>query len=151
MTVKSAPKIRSAQSDDLEALLSLYDFLHEGDLPIANDVAKQNFDHILASPYLRLFVTEYCDQLISSCYLNIIHNLTRGGAPYAVIENVVTHPEFRRQGFGREIMRYTLNAAWELGCYKVMLMTGRKANISFYEEVGFDSSAKWALIAKPGS
>lgn len=149
MTLEAAPTIRSAQSDDLKVLLTLYEFLHEADLPMAEDVARKNFNHILASPYLDIFVTEYCGRLVSSCYLNVIHNLTRGGAPYGVIENVVTHPEFRRQGFGKEILRHALNAAWEKRCYKVMLMTGREASIAFYEEAGFDSSAKWALLAKP--
>lgn len=151
MTDELAPKIRLALSDDLEALLSLYEFLHDVDLPITSDIARENFDHIIASPYLNLFVTEFHGQLVSSCYLNVIHNLTRGGAPYGVIENVVTHPEFRRQGLGQEIMRYALTAAWEMGCYKVMLMTGREENIPFYEGVGFDSSAKWGLLAKPRS
>lgn len=149
MADESVPRIRLALSDDLEALLSLYKFLHDVDLSITRDVARENFDHIIASPYLNLFVIEFRGQLVSSCYLNVIHNLTRGGAPYGVIENVVTHPQFRRKGFGQSIVRYALNAAWETGCYKVMLMTGREENIPFYEGVGFDSSAKWGLLAKP--
>jgi len=37
------------------------------------------------------------------------------------------------------------------GCYKVMLLTGRKdkATVQFYESAGFNGREKLAFIAKP--
>lgn len=34
----------------------------------------------------------------------VVANLTRGAKPYAVVENVVTHPGFRRRGYGRTVL-----------------------------------------------
>jgi len=45
-----------------------------------------------------------------------------------------------------------LREAWVEGCYKVMLLTGRKdeAISRFYESAGFDRPAKQAFVARPG-
>jgi GNAT superfamily N-acetyltransferase len=40
-----------------------------------------------------------------------VPNLTRGGSPYALIENVVTHHDFRKRGFGKQILNFALAAA----------------------------------------
>ncbi|WP_433538744.1 GNAT family N-acetyltransferase [Micromonospora sp. CA-249363] len=42
-----------------------------------------------------------------------------------MIENVVVEESRRGTGLGRQIMAGTLQAAWDAGCYKAMLMTGR--------------------------
>ena len=89
--------------------------------------------------------------LMLACVLCIIPNLTRGLKPYGVIENVVTHADHRRQGYGRLVLEHALQHAWSQNCYKVMLLTGRKSEavFGFYESVGFDRHAKQAFLAKP--
>lgn len=81
----------------------------------------------------------------------VIPNLTRGGRPYGLIENVVTHADFRKRGIGKALLAHTLAYAWSVHCYKVMLMTGRKdeATLRFYEGAGFDRHSKQAFVAKP--
>jgi GNAT superfamily N-acetyltransferase len=83
--------------------------------------------------------------------LIVIPNLTRGARPYGLIENVVTHPEYRKQGIGSNLLRYALRLAWEKQCYKVMLLTGRKQEetLRFYESVGFQRGIKTGFVAKP--
>jgi hypothetical protein len=46
-----------------------------------------------------------------------------------------------------------MRPAWAAGCYKVMLMTGRKdeATFSFYGAAGFARDLKQAFIAKAGA
>ncbi|MCG8545658.1 MAG: GNAT family N-acetyltransferase, partial [Alphaproteobacteria bacterium] len=79
---------------------------------------------------------------VTSCTLIVIPNLTRGGAPYALIENVVTHPDHRKRGYGRAVLTEAIAAAWRHGCYKVMLLTGprRPATLKFYADVGFEQT-----------
>lgn len=47
-------------------------------------------------------------------------------------------------------MEYALNKAWEKGCYKVMLCTGRneKSTLKFYEACGLKSGIKTVFITK---
>ena len=84
-------------------------------------------------------------------YLNVIPNLTRGGAPYAIIENVVVDEAHRGQGIGKQIMAATLDVAWDAGCYKAELTTGsqRESTHAFYRACGMSSDSKTAFIARP--
>jgi GNAT superfamily N-acetyltransferase len=74
--------------------------------------------------------------------LIVIPNLTRGGKPYGLIENVVTHVGYRGRGYGTRILHAAVAAAWDAGCYKVMLMTGSKqpSTLRFYESAGFEQT-----------
>lgn len=80
--------------------------------------------------------------LVTSCVLVIIPNLTRSGQPYALIENIVTNADHRRQGQGKGILDAACAQAWAHHCYKVMLMAGTSdpATLRFYENAGFAQS-----------
>lgn len=69
----------------------------------------------------------------------VVPSLARGGRGYAVIENVVTHPECRRLGRGSAVVGAAVEAAWAANCYKVSLATGsqRESTLRFYEKAGF--------------
>nr|WP_232530653.1 GNAT family N-acetyltransferase [Microlunatus antarcticus] len=101
---------------------------------------------------LRLFVLERRSEVVATTYLNIIPNLTRGGRPYAVTENVVVEESYRGVGLGKAVMAGTLHAAWEAGAYKAMLMTGssRASTHAFYRACGFVGDVKTAYFARPG-
>jgi GNAT superfamily N-acetyltransferase len=83
----------------------------------------------------------------------MVPNLTRACRPYGVIENVVTLADRRGRGLGKAVLAQALSVAWGQGCYKVMLMTGRKdeATYRFYEAAGFNRHDKQAFIAKAPS
>jgi GNAT superfamily N-acetyltransferase len=59
-----------------------------------------------------------------------------------LIENVVTHGDFRKRGYGKQILNSAATAAWNAGCYKVMLMTGsgKPETLKFYLDAGFEQS-----------
>ena len=139
--------------DDLSALLRLYPHLHAADDPLPEvAVIDAIWSEILANPRLVYFGGFAGQSLVSSCTITIVPNLTRGCRPYGLIENVVTHADFRRRGLGAAVIDAALTYAWSVNCYKVMLMTGRKddATRQFYQAVGFDADAKKAFVAKPG-
>ncbi|WP_424705406.1 N-acetyltransferase family protein [Kitasatospora acidiphila] len=142
---------REAGPQDLTDVLRLYGQLHPNDPELANGVAATTYARILESPGLCLFVLERNGAVVATTYLNVIPNLTRSAAPYAVIENVVVDATLRGTGLGKQIMAGTLQAAWDAGCYKAMLMTGSRtpATHAFYRACGFSPDAKTAYLARP--
>ena len=145
-------KFRTVRPDELSAILVLYQHLHETDIPMPGEnVIRSVWDEIIHDPKIQLFVADFEDKLVSSCILTIIPNLTRGARPYGIIENVVTHAEYRRQGISTNLLRHTLQKAWEKDCYKVMLLTGPKQEtvLRFYERAGFARGVKTGFIAYP--
>jgi len=145
---------REILESELDEMLELYKHLHVSDDPLpARDKVDAVWRGIREDANLKYFGVFAAGELVSSCTLTIIPNLTRGCRPYAVIENVVTHADFRRRGYGRAVLEYALEHAWKRDCYKVMLLTGRKdeGTYRFYESAGFDRHAKQAFLARPGN
>jgi len=145
--------IRELLGSELDELLRLYEHLHVADDPLpGREQVEALWHQIQQNPDLKYFGVFLDGRLVSSCTLAIIPNLTRGCRPYGAIENVVTHAEFRRKGYGRQVLNHALVFAWRKGCYKVMLLTGRQdeGTYQFYESIGFDRHAKQAFLAKPG-
>ena len=143
---------RKLHESELDQLLTLYSHMHDVDDPLPErNVVVDVWREILDNPCFRCFGTFVDRKLVSSCTLSVIPNLTRGCRPYGVIENVVTHAGYRRKGYAGGILKHALSYAWRRGCYKVMLLTGRKSEgvYKFYESVGFDGRAKQAFLAKP--
>ncbi|MGP8080992.1 MAG: GNAT family N-acetyltransferase [Dehalococcoidales bacterium] len=142
--------IRVAEEHDFEDIMNLLRQLNPDDPVITDGRDKRVFKLILKESNLRILVLEENGKIISTCYLNIIPNLTRDAMPYAIIENVVTDTAFRNQGYGRKLMRYALDSAWKAGCYKVMLQTGSKRDSThkFYTSCGFVEGEKFAFNAR---
>lgn len=142
---------RLIRDDELSGLLALYRQLNPSDAPLLPDRAAATFETILANPWQQLFVTEHEGQLVATCALALVPNLTRGARPYGVIENVVTDAAYRRRRFGTEALRAALSFARQNDCYKVMLFTGSKRpeTLAFYERVGFLRGDKTGFIARP--
>lgn len=140
---------REAEAGDFDGVMRLYRQLHPRDQLGGGEA--EVFAEILRTPGLRLFVLEIDGLVVATTYFNLIPNLTRGAAPYAVIENVVVDADRRGTGLGKEIMAHTLQAAWDAGCYKVMLMTGSRtpATHQFYKACGFDPGEKTAYVSHP--
>lgn len=145
--------LRRATTHDLPAILRLYRFLNPDD-PVHEpheDAVRQIWQTIMANDHLRYFVAETGGRAVATCTLTLIPNLTRNLKPYGVIENVVTDPEFRCQGFATAVLRQALQDAWAEGCYKVMLSTGskRESTLRFYENAGFKRGVKTGFVAHP--
>ncbi|KIZ47717.1 MULTISPECIES: GNAT family N-acetyltransferase [Rhodopseudomonas] len=144
---------RRAEPDDLESLIDLYRHANPDTPRLSQPCAQQIWAEILAAERTVLFVTAMAGRLVSTCCLTTGPNLMRGGASHALLENVVTHREFRRQGHGRATIAAALQEAWSRGCFQVFLVTGRgHANPyvhDFYRSVGFAELGKTAFVARP--
>jgi GNAT superfamily N-acetyltransferase len=140
--MSSKLKIRHAIPNDIGRLLKLYSHLIPDEEPCSTDLANKSFAEFLRYAGSAILLGEIDKILIASCAVVIVPNLTRGGAPYALIENVVTHTDYRGMGHGKAILEAASQLAWENACYKVMLMTGSQnsSTLEFYERAGFEQS-----------
>ena len=146
----STSAVRHAVEGDLEQLLELYRHLHHREEPPALDSHLQElWSEMLADHNMHILVIEKDDHLLASCTLVVVRNLTRAAHPYALIENVVTHANYRREGYGKRVIDKALKIAWHRDCYKVMLMTGNESVVEFYEKCGFKIGEKTGLVAYP--
>ena len=140
--------IREANKNDLNALLELYLYLHEDSIPNQDEHLENTWKQIMEDKNHHLIVNEVDGKIVSSCVCVIIPNLTRNVRPYAFVENVVTHAEYRKKGYASECLNYAKAIAKKENCYKMMLLTGskREETLRFYEKAGYNSKDKTAFI-----
>lgn len=139
---------RLIAAHELQGLLQLYTHLHGNPMPEETEELRTLWREMLADPHHRIVVLEQEEQLVSSCVLAVIPNLTHGQRPYALVENVVTHPDFRGKGYATACLSEAKRLAMLEGCYKIMLMTGskRESTLCFYERAGYNRQDKTAFI-----
>lgn len=135
-------KTRFAGREDIPQLLNLYRHLNPDDQAMPVEDGVRNLELLERYPGSHIVVGCVDEAIVATCTLVVIPNLTRGGVPYALIENVVTDPEYRNRGYGKAVLGCATEAAWGAGCYKVMLLTGSKqaAVLKFYQGAGFEQS-----------
>jgi GNAT superfamily N-acetyltransferase len=140
--------IREANKNDLNALLELYLYLHEDSIPNQDEHLENTWKQIMEDKNHHLIVNEIDGKIVSSCVCVIIPNLTRNVRPYAFVENVVTHADYRKKGYASECLDYARTIAKNENCYKMMLLTGskREETLRFYENAGYNSSDKTAFV-----
>ncbi|ESQ93212.1 GNAT family N-acetyltransferase [Asticcacaulis benevestitus] len=134
--------IRFSDREDMPQLLKLYRHLNPDDKETTVEVAFKNWERLKLYPGSNILIGCLDADIVATCTLVVIPNLTRAGAPYALIENVVTHSAHRNKGYGKAVLKDATEAAWRAGCYKVMLLTGSKqpAVLKFYQDAGFEQN-----------
>ena len=147
--MKKIVAIRETCKDDLHGLLDLYAHLHSDDalLPPQHDLAPI-WESMCDNPAVHCIIADSDGRIISSCILLVIPNLTRSARSYGIIENVITHPDFRRQGYAKAVLEYALDLTQSASCYKVMLLSNRKNQEAhqLYETLGFDRHTKYGYV-----
>ena len=140
--------IREIMENELSELLRLYLHLHEQSVPEMSDNLKNTWDSIMKDKNHHIIVKIVDEKIVASCVCVIIPNLTRGIRPYAFIENVVTHKDYRGRGYATECLDFAKEIAVRENCYKMMLLTGskEKRTLDFYERAGYNSTDKTAFI-----
>lgn len=131
--------IRPATTSELPGLLALYRQLNPDDPELPLRLATERFAEMISHPGMTVFTSVSGEIVTSTATLSILPNLTRGGRPYALIENVVTDARFRKRGHAGAVIRHAVGHAWDKDCFKVMLLTGSRepATRKFYEGCGF--------------
>lgn len=109
---------------------------------------RDTWESVIRDQNHHLIVCEVEGKIVASCVCVIIPNLTRNVRPYAFVENVVTHGDYRKKGYATACLNYAKEIAKENNCYKMMLLTGSKeeSTLRFYANAGYNSSDKTAFI-----
>lgn len=140
--------VREITESELDSLLELYLFLHEDSIPEKGAHLRRTWAQILRDDNHHILVNEVDGKIVASCVCVIIPNLTRNVRPYAFVENVITHPDYRGRGCATACLNYAREIARKENCYKMMLLTGSKeeATLRFYKKAGYNSTDKTAFI-----
>nr|WP_295242794.1 GNAT family N-acetyltransferase [Ruminococcus sp.] len=140
--------VREIKENELFDLLELYLNLHESSVPKMTEHLKSVWDTIINDNNHHIIVNEQDGKIVSSCVCVIIPNLTRNVRPYAFVENVVTHSDYRGKGYATDCLNYAKELAKKAECYKMMLLTGSKedSTLNFYTKAGYNSTDKTAFI-----
>ncbi|QUC66101.1 GNAT family N-acetyltransferase [Aristaeella hokkaidonensis] len=145
--------IREATPEDAEALKVLYfDYLTK--YPPTEEQDMKTWKEILAEynrdPYNYILVIEEDGQVVSSVQLGIIRSLTHNVRPFAVVENVATHADYRQKGYASALLQKAAEIAKECNCYKLSLETGsnRESTLNFYRQNGFAIDEKHSCLMR---
>lgn len=100
--------------------------------------------------HMHLLVVEVEGKVVSTVQMAIIESLTHNVRPFAVIENVVTHGEYRNRGFASALLKKATETARAHGCYKLFLETGsnRESTLNFYRKNGFAIDEKHSCLKR---
>ncbi|MBT4045814.1 MAG: GNAT family N-acetyltransferase [Rhodospirillaceae bacterium] len=143
-------RIRPVLETDLDELFTLYAHYtaSENRPPLSEARMAEIWREVERNPGVEYFALEQEGRIAATCILSITPSFIRGGSGYGVIEHVVTHADFRRRGFAKALMEFTLEHAWNQGCTEVMLLSGRDLAPAhkLYEGLGFDKHQRTGFI-----
>lgn len=99
---------------------------------------------------MHLLVVEEEGKVVSSVQMAIIESLTHNVRSFAVIENVVTHIDYRNKGYASALLEKASEIAKEHRCYKVFLETGsnKESTLNFYKNNGFVIDEKHSCLKR---
>ena len=139
--------IRNLHIGDFAAALKLYQILTRDPVPVSD--SRDAFAAVLNHPGTSILGMDHGGSIIAMTTLHLLPNMTSGGRPYALIENVVTDPEYRGQGIGRKVLEACIERAKAANGYKIMLLTGEARGVrGFYEKLGFSGHEKHGMILR---
>lgn len=139
-----APVVREARPQDLPRLAALLRELAQGgehpeleppDLAPAQEAALRALSE---DPRARVLVLEAGGQVAGTLTVYVLANLSHGGRPFALVENVVVAEGTRGRGYGALLLERAVALAREAGCYKLTLTSNRRREAAhrFYEGLG---------------
>lgn len=134
-------EIREATKDDLPSILALYAQrdMDNGQV-LSFEQAEKIFAKMQIYPDCKVYVAiTNNNKIIGTFALLIMDNLAHMGVPSGVIEDVVVHENWQREGVGKSMMRHAMKLCKQKNCYKLALSSNvkRKSAHKFYESLGF--------------
>ena len=107
-------------------------------------MADEVIDTVLRDPCRTLLVATVDEQVVGTADLMVVPNLTHGGRPWAVLENVVVDAGWRQRGIGRALLDEVDAITKAAGCYMVQLLSldHRRDAHAFYASLGYAPVAR---------
>ena len=145
--------IRKARGTDANQLKTLY-FEYLTHFPPKEEQDMSLWQSLLEKfekdENMYLLVAEEDGKVVSSVQMAIIEGLTHNVRPFAVIENVVTHADYRNRGLASALLEKASEIARERRCYKVFLETGsnKESTLNFYRNNGFAIDEKHSCLKR---
>jgi GNAT superfamily N-acetyltransferase len=137
---------RALNVADYEDTYTLYGALAAGGSLPDFDAGRAIFAQILEHPGTQIIGAADAGKIVSMATLHILPNMTYHMRPYALVENVATHPQRQGEGWGRLVMTAVADAAWAEDVYKIMLLTDQsRGTRAFYEKVGYTADKKHGM------
>jgi GNAT superfamily N-acetyltransferase len=130
--------------------LELFEASEVSSIAQPRDRAERIWSETLARDGVTVFVSDSGARLAATSMLITAPNLLRAGSGHGFLENVVTHRDFRGQGYGRAVVQAALAKAWTDDCYHVLLQSGRADPRvhRFYESCGFEPGVRIGYVAR---
>lgn len=137
--------MRPLAQSDFEDALTLYQTLTRDPVPVST--TSDAFAAVLDHAGTRIMGAEVKGRVVAMATLHLLPNMTSGGRPYGLVENVVTDTNHSGKGIGRAVLQACVEHAKTARAYKLMLLTGdARGAVGFYEKVGFTGHEKNGLI-----
>jgi GNAT superfamily N-acetyltransferase len=142
-TRPDAIAIRTATVGDVDDIARLVAQLHP-DHPSDPSRNGEIFREMLRREARHLLVATEAGRVVGTADLLIVDNLSHGGSPWGITENVVVDEGVRSRGVGRALMLEVQQRARAAGCYMIQLVSlkHRRDAHAFYQRVGFDPVAE---------
>lgn len=123
----------------IDGLIALYNQLLPKYQMKHDDSTDKICQYIFQDSNYTIIIGTENEKVISTCTLIIIPNLTHFSKPFAIIENVVTHEDYRKLGYGTQVLKFAIQLAKKSECHKILLQTRRKDKhvLEFYKKLGF--------------
>ncbi len=147
------PVFREAAAADAAALKTLY-FEYLTHFPPQEEqdmnVWAEMLEKFRKDRNMYLLVAEANGSVVSSVQMAVVESLTHNVRSFAVIENVVTHADYRNRGYASALLEKASEIAKQRNCYKVFLETGsnKESTLNFYRNNGFTVDAKHSCLKR---
>ncbi|MBD5527420.1 MAG: GNAT family N-acetyltransferase [Lachnospiraceae bacterium] len=143
-------KAKASDADDLKELyfhfLTKYPPVEEQDMALWGEM----LDRFEKDDNMYILVAEEDGRVVSTVQMAIIESLTHNVRGFAVVENVVTHSDYRNRGYASALLQKASEIAREHRCYKISLETGsnRESTLNFYRNNGFVIDEKHSCLKR---
>jgi GNAT superfamily N-acetyltransferase len=135
--------VRAADRSDGQAVMGLLAQLHPG-FPPDPGMADRVVDAAVSDPHRTLLVATVDAEVVATGDLIVVPNMTHGGHPWAVVENVVVDEAWRHRGIGRALFDEIDALTRAADCYMVQLLSldHRHEAHAFYAAIGYAPLAR---------